>query len=251
MKKLLLVEIIILSVVVAGSITAATMSSPNYKIESDSLNVGGQSQQTSTNYNLRETIGEIATGLSTSTAYKLLAGYQQMQEVYISVSVSPGSVVMSPTIGGLTGGQSNGQTTVTVITDSPSGYSLNVKANSSPALATSTFSFADYTPQISGTPDFNWSVPATTSEFGFTPEGADIVQKFKDNGSSCNTGSGDTADACWYGFSTTYETIAQSYLSNQPSGTSTTIKFRAESGNQNVQPPGDYRAVITITAVPN
>jgi len=249
MKKFLLIGIITLFPAVS-SILAASMSSPNYKIESDSLNIGGE-YQTSTNYKMEDTVGEIATGVSASDSYKLKAGYQQMQEVYISMSVFPSSVSMTPSIGGLTGGQSNGSTTITVITDSPSGYSLSVRANSSPALATSTYSFADYTPQLSETPDFNWSVLATTSEFGFTPEGNDIVQRFKDNGSTCNTGSNDTADACWYNFSTTDETIAQSYLPNQPSGTSTILKFRAESGNQNVQPPGDYRAIIIITTIPN
>jgi len=248
-KKFLFIGIIALFLAVS-SILAASMSSPNYNIESDSLNIGGE-PQTSTNYKMKDTIGEIATGVSASDSYKLKAGYQQMQEVYISVSVVPSSVSMTPSLGGLTGGQSNGSTTVTVITDSPSGYSLSVRTNSSPALTTLAYSFADYTPQLDGIPDFNWSVLAATSEFGFTPEGNDIVRKFKDNGSVCNTGSNDTVDACWYNFSTTDETIAQSYFPNQPLGVPTLIKFRAESGSQNVQPPGDYQAIIIITAIPN
>ena len=228
------------------------MGSDTYRMWQSSINVGGHGgSQTSTSYHLRETIGEIATGLSTSTLYKLFAGYQQMQEVYLALS-APSQVTMSPSIGGITGGQSDGTATTTVTTDSPSGYALSVRASSSPAMATSSYSFADYIPAIAGTPDYTWSIPATTSEFGFTPEGSDIVQKFLDNGSSaCNTGSSETTDACWYNFSTSDETISQTYSANHPNGTQTIIKFKAESGTSNIQEPGEYQATITITAIPN
>ena len=249
MKKSIFIIVIISLAVAIYPVLAYVASSTNYRIQSDSINVGGV-RQTSTNYMSEDTIGEISSGVSSSTNYKLKAGYQQMQEVYIALSV-PSQVVMSPAIGGVSGGQSNGIATTTVITDSPSGYTLSVKAGASPALATSSYSFADYTPSIVGTPDYSWSIPATSSEFGFTPEGSDIVQKFLDNGSVCNAGSNDTTDACWYNFSTSYETIAQTYSANHPNGTQTIVKFRAESGTQHIQVAGEYQATITFTAIPN
>lgn len=235
----------------------ALSQSSNYKIQFESINIGGEEFSTSALYKLKDTIGEVATGLSESSLYKLFAGYRQMDEVFISISVSPSAITMSPSIGGLTGGVSNGSTTVTVITDNLAGYQLQLKATTSPALRCQTECnpatdyFLDYTPENPAIPDFNWLVLATTSEFGFTPEGSHLVQKFKDNGTSCNTGNVDTLDRCWYNLSTNNETIAQSFSNNQPSGTQTVVKFRAESGAQNFQPSGTYQATIIFTSTPN
>jgi len=232
------------------AIFAESMQSSGYKIQSDSINVGGV-RQVSDNYQSEDTIGEADTGLSNSDNYALKAGYQQMQEVYLSLSVTNPSIIMSPDIGGVSGGQSNGSTSATVITDNPGGYSLSVKASTAPAMATSTYSFDDYTTGTAG-PDFTWSIANTTSEFGFTIEGSDIMQKFKDNGfDTCNSGSTDSPDACWYKFTTSTETVAQKYLPNHPSGASTALKLRAESGTSHIQTAGQYQATITITAVTN
>lgn len=233
----------------AYSFFAAAMSSQNYKIQSDSVNVGGVSEN-SANYKMDETIGEIGTGEASSESYKLKAGYQEMQEVYLSVS-SPLDVTMSPSIGGVTGGTGNGSASWTVITDNPAGYILSIKASASPALQSGANNFADYTPAGS-VPDYDWSVANADSEFGFTAEGAKLVQKFKDDGvSSCNSGSSDTADKCWYKFLTSNETISNSASSAYPSGESTTVKFRAQSGSSHLQVAGTYTATITATVLPN
>ena len=249
MKNFLLFIIILLTIIIVSPVFAYVMSSPTYRIQSDSVNIGGE-RQTSTDYYLEDTIGEVATGLSTSTSYNIKAGYQQMQEIYIAVSAFS-EAVMSPNIGGLTGGISNGFSTITVITDNPSGYTTSIKADSSPALATSSYSFVDYTPSSTSTPDYIWSIDNTTSEFGFTPEGFHIIQKYKDNENACATGTQDTVNSCWYNFLTSDETISQSYSANHPSGTETILKFRAESGSSHVQVAGEYKATITITAVAN
>ena len=192
------------------------MESTNYRIWQSSLNVGGGEEQISPNYRLRETI-----------------------------------VVMSPAIGGVAGGISNGSSTWTVLTDSPSGYSLSIRANASPALTDGVGnSFSDYTPATAD-PDFTWSVPATTSEFGYTVEGADTAPLFLDNGIACNTGTANAPDKCWFNTFTTNQMIANSSSANHPAGTQTTVKFRTESGNQHIQPAGTYTAVITATAVAN
>ena len=224
------------------------MTSTNYQIETDSINVGGTDFSTSTNYVLSDTVGEVGTGIGTSTNFNLFAGYRQMQEIYIALN-EISDVSMSPNIGGITGGTSNGSTTVTVTTDSLSGYSLTVEASTDPALKDGSNSIDDYTP-AGGNPDFSFGVAATDAEFGFTPEGADITNRFKDNASSCNTGSGDTADACWDGLSTTPIAVSQSAGSNHPTGVDTVLKFRTEVGSSKVQSEGTYTATVTVTALP-
>jgi hypothetical protein len=233
---------------IAAPTSGAEMVSNNYLIWSSYINVGGH-PQTSNNYKMRETIGGFATGGSISPSFKLNAGWQPMQETVISLT-SPSDVTMDPAIGGVTGGTGNGQAVWTVTTDSPSGYTLAIKANTSPALQSDSYSFANYTP-AGANPDYSWLIGSADSEFGFTPEGNDIVQEYRDDSSTCNTGADDTADKCWYGFSASDETIAQSFSANHPSGTTTTVKFRAESGSSHLQPEGTYQATITVTATAN
>ena len=237
-----------------GAVLAFEMGSPDYRIWESSINVGGLDYQDSERYRLRETIGEAIAGDASSPSYKLRSGYQPMLETYIAAAALPEGVTMSPSIGGVTGGQSNGTTTIKVTTDSPSGYSLFVRTFASPALATSSYSFADYIPASSSVPDYNWSIPAATTGFGFTPYGSHTVDKYRYIGPTCDPeDSGGTADEdhCWYNFSTTDEIIAASYLSNHPDGTETHIRFRAESGSQNIQSPGEYSATLIITVIPN
>lgn len=229
----------------------ATMSSTNYKIEKDSINSGGIDQQSSTNYNLQETIGEIGTGLSSSASYKLYSGYRQIESGIISIS-DVGNFSMSPAIGGITGGTGNGSAIWTVTTDNSIGYTLSIKASTSPALQSATSNFADYTPSGSATPDYSWSISSSDSEFGFTIEGADTASRFLDNGSNtCNTGSTSGTDTCWYNLAISDLTIASSSSLNYPAGTATTVKFRAQSGTSHVQEDGTYSATITVTAITN
>lgn len=179
-------------------------------------------------------------------------GYRQSDPsgtgtTYITVS-APADVTLSPAIGGLSGGVGDGNAVWKVTTNSSSGYQLDIKASSSPALAVSPYSFADYVPSTAN-PDYNWSVSSSASEFGYTVEGTHTASKFLDNGSACATGSGNVADRCWLGFSTTDQTIATSAAANEPSGTDTTVKFRAEAGNQRMQEDGNYTATVVVTAV--
>ncbi len=228
----------------------AAMSSANYKIPADSINIGGRDDSSSATYRIKDTIGEIATDESQSASFKLKAGYQQMAVEYVISISSPSDVSMTPAIGGVTGGVGNGQAVWTITTDNPIGYSASIKASANPALQSGANSFANYTP-AGANPDLNWLIASTDSEFGFTPEGSHIIQKYKDDGVNCNTGALDTLDKCWYYFSTTDENIAYSSSSNQPTGAATTVKFRAQSGTSHLQVEGNYTATITMTAVMN
>lgn len=224
---------------------AQVMESNNYRIQSDSINFGG-GLSSSTNYTLESTGGEIATGESSSASYNLKAGYQQMVSSYIAITAAA-SVVMSPSIPGLTGGTSNGSTSVIVTTDNPAGYTLSIHASSSPAMVSGANSILDYVP--GGDPDFTFTTDASDSHFGFTPSGDDIADRFKDDGAACNTGALDTALACWDGLSTSPESIAERASANTPLGTETVIDFRVGIGGSVGQAVGIYTATTTLTAI--
>ncbi len=225
---------------------AEMMSSSNYKVEIDSINFGG-GRSLSGSYTIEDTAGEVGTGVSSSTNFTMQAGYQQYSTS--NLYVTPASnVTMSPSIPGLTGGTSNGQTSLTVSTDNPAGYETKIKADNSPALITSYDSFADYVP-AGANPDYAFTNTSTNSTFAFTPEGSDIVTRYKNSGVSCGVGGSDDSNACWDGLSTSDRTIAIRNSSNMPAGTVTTLRFRAESGSSHVQADGVYTATTTITVV--
>ncbi len=238
----------------------AVSTSTNYKIWGSDVNVGGDEYQTSTNYEMSDTIGGFTPGESASDNYKVKSGYQQMVASF-SLSISSPSDVDMGSIPGLTGGAATGEADWTVITDNPAGYSLSVKSSTSPALQGQSQgdSFADYTEAESGTPDYSWSVADSTAEFGFTPESGHLVSKYKDNGSECGVGSSDTADKCWYHLLDSNENICNNYSANHPSGTVTTLKFKGELYNADGIPDNEsgmliedsYQAAITVTALAN
>lgn len=237
----------IVSILVAQVSIAQVMNSGSYSIQNDSINFGG-GLSSSTSYTQESTFGEVATGQSSSAAYNIFAGYQQMADVYIAIA-AVSDVTLSPSIDGATGGTANGSATITVTTDNDAGYELYIKASSSPALVSGLDFFADYTP-VGINPDFSFGIAATEAEFGFSPEGVDVTQEYLDNGSSCNTGVLDTVSACWGPLTTSNELIATRSTENNPSGTATVVRFRAESGSSNMQQAGVYVATTTVTAIP-
>ncbi|MFH1170823.1 MAG: hypothetical protein V1704_04665 [Candidatus Vogelbacteria bacterium] len=221
---------------------AQVASSPNYRLQSDSLNFSG-GLSSSLNYGLESTLGETATGGSTSTNYGLLVGYQQMLVSTLSITAPSDASLSAITAAGV----STGSVAWTVITDNPAGYTLSIKAGSSPALTAGSESVSDYSPG-GAVPDYSWSVGAAASAFGFSPEGADTASRYLDNGSSCGIGASNASDQCWDGFSTANRTIAQSSTSNTPSGVATTVKLKVEVGADKTQTTGSYTATLTVTA---
>lgn len=247
-----IVEAVALTVIVLVAAYAApyavgqVMTGGSYRIQSDSINFGGVRSE-SESYSLEDTAGEIATGVSSGSAFKVNAGFQQMQESIISITAAS-DVVMSPAIGGVTGGTSNGSTSFTVITDNPAGYMVTVRASTSPAMQSEDDTIADFGSPASS-PSFAFSADASESVFGFSPEGDDIADSFRDDGASCGSGSDDTEDACWAGLSTASQTIVSRTSANHVSGTQTTLKFRVTVGSARIQAPGTYIATTTVTAI--
>ena len=226
--------------------SAQVMSSTNYGIRSDSVNVGG-GFSTSTNYNEQDTVGEVGNDISTSSNYSLKAGYQQMQEVYISMS-SLVTVNLSPSLGGITGGMATGSSLVVITTDDPAGYQLLYSSQNSPAMQSGANTILDYLPSGAG-PDFLFATTSNKAQFAFSPEGLDIAARYKDNGSICGAGSSDTTDRCWDGLATSSRVISQRASANHPLGNSTNIKFRLNIGTGAVVPQGLYTATTTLTAL--
>jgi len=246
----LTVQSTLLTAVVLGSllvVQADARSSPNYALESDSINFAG-GLSTSSQFSLESTAGEIATGNGESASYSLRAGYQQMQAVFLSITAAA-NVEMAPALLGLTGGFANGSTSVTVLTDSPAGYELTIAATQSPAMVRGPEAIPDYISGAAPLPDLAFTLGSAPAYFGFSPEGSDIVTRFRDNGTTCGVGALDTLSACWLGLSTTPIVIA-SGGANQPNGTPTLLRFRVGlSPNASVL-AGDYIATTTITALP-
>lgn len=226
-------------------VSAQTMQSTNYRIQSDSINMGG-GLSSSTNYTLESTAGEVATGDSDSASYGLRAGYQQMVNTFISMT-APGNVSMTPTLSGIVGGTANGSTTVTVTTDSSAGYQLSISASQSPAMQKGADSISDYVP--GGNPDFIFNTNADDSHFGYSPSGVDTATRFKDNGITCGGGSQENDLACWDGLDTVDEAISVRTSANTPDGSTTTVNFRVGIGSSVIQTSGTYTATTTLTAV--
>jgi hypothetical protein len=226
---------------------AQVRSSTSYRLESDSINFAG-GLSSSSNYTLESTAGEIATGPSDSATYSLRAGYQQMQSVFISMT-DPGNVELTPSIGGLTGGTASGSLAVMVLTDSPSGYELTISAENAPAMRKGSDVIDDYVPVASPNPDYSFITGSTDVFFGFSPAGADVINRYRNDTAVCAAGSLSTAQTCWDGLTTTPQAIARG-SSNQPSGATTTVYFRVGIGGNAAVPPGEYVATTTLTALP-
>ncbi|MFH0846068.1 MAG: hypothetical protein V1851_01565 [Patescibacteria group bacterium] len=231
---------------------AFVSSSSNYRLQSDSVNTGGI-LSTSPNYRMEDTVGELATGDSAGTDYKIFAGYQQMQESNLSVS-APSDVVMPGLT--LTQNTSVASTTWNVITDNAAGYSTTVYTEVSALCGdrdgqgaldslcdTNTGeSFGDYSLTKS-----LWDV-SNDYKFGWSAYGNDVSGFGPDT--SCTHPIGNLVPSgglLWQGFdaSTTFE-IASSTTRTTLAGVDTTMCLATEQDNI-LAPSGDYGVVVVIT----
>jgi len=234
---------------------AFVMESSGYRIQSDSVNVGGARSESS-NYIQESTVGEIATGRSESSSYRLKAGYQQTQEAFLAISAIA-DITMSPDLGGITGGTANGGAQFTVETDNEAGFQVTIKTDSDNGMEGETqsgtiFHLETATPEV---PDYTFtSAPANSSAFAYTINSSttgEIVQAFRNNGSNtCNTGSTETDDNCWIAATTTARTIISTTSRTPTSGATSTIFFRVvvSENHSPILPADIYTATTTLTA---
>lgn len=225
---------------------AYVMNSSNYRVQSDSINIGGNAAQSSNYDVVKDTAGEVASGNSTSTTYKLKGGYQFMQEVFIGLT-SPGNITMNnismtqhTAIG--TGNAWN------VKTDNSGGYILSLNCDRVNCLYSGTNQFADYTEVTAGTPEY-WDITSGDYEFGFSVYGSDVNTATWGSDSVCGTGNAYSNNLKYRGFaSVTSIQVASSNVRTTLSGTDTILCVAAEQRNV-YAPSGDYTSNVTGTAV--
>jgi hypothetical protein len=247
----------------SDNVSAIIMSSANYRIQADDSLTPAGGNSSSVNYSFRDTMGEFSTGPSVSTSgmYDVRAGYQEMLETYISISPPP-TITLLPNIPGITGGTADASATWNVITDSPSGFNMQIKTTNSPnAMLFNGNDVSHYFANYPTTPTYNWNTPATASAwFGLTPEpqrtpvddSADTVHAFLDNGSNtCGTGSTNGINTCWAGFNGAANTsIINRTVRTAVAGENYLIRFRAQSNHEFLQ-QGIYTAIVTVTVYQN
>lgn len=179
----------------------------------------------------------------------------------ISFIVASNDVTMSPNLGGITGGTSNGTTGFRILTNNDTGFNVTLTASSTASGNAmqgdvNGGSIPNFGQTATTVPEYVFSVGANAAAFGYTVTASttsDIAQGFLDNGVLCNTGVGDTAGACWAHPSTTARTIINRTTATTASGATSTIAFRVTI-NANPSPaiPEDtYVATSTLTAVTN
>lgn len=169
------------------------------------------------------------------------------------------NVVLSPTLGGLTGGTSGGETQVIVATNNSTGYTMTLAASSSAGMTgTSTGqTIPAYISSVAGVPDYNFTVPANKAYFGYTVSASttsDLNISFRDNASACGIGALDTVaggDHCWLAATTSSKTIVST--GTYSTGSTSTLKFRVQIQANPVPmiPSDNYIATTTLTVTAN
>lgn len=162
------------------------------------------------------------------------------------ITISTGSdVTMSPNLG-VTSDTSTGSSSWIVKTNHATGYTLGVKASTSPALASGSNSFADYTEATAGTPDL-WTLATGAKEFGYSAYGDDVPDATWGTGSSCGSGATIPTDLKYVGTKITDKVIATRNSVTPTAGITTNICFAAAQKDV-YAPSGTYTATITATA---
>lgn len=212
-------------------------------------------------------------GSLSQNLFSLLRGfgsYQAMAATTGSVTVTvavgkevsitaPGNFSLTGTINGISGGTATGNAAFSVLNSSELGFNMTIKASTSPALATGSYNFSDYSPNAStGTPDYTWAAPsAGSSSFAFSV-GADTGtyanQKFRNTSSLCNQGSTNSTTNCWSGFNgtTAIPVVSTSAFSSVPVTETISLKAAFTSGNNTaMEADANYQATITATVATN
>ncbi len=133
----------------------AFMSSTNFQIISDTIGVGG-GLSTSTSYGLQDTLGTISIGIVSSTSYRIIGGFQTSESNGITLQVNNTSLNLGTLSSSMV---SSANTTATVTTDAPTGYTLSVGAVTGTSV----------------TPVADGSITAGSEEYGLTTTGAESL----------------------------------------------------------------------------
>lgn len=170
------------------------------------------------------------------------------------------SVVLSPSIAGITGGTAVGTSTVAVLTNNATGYNMTIMASSSLGMIGNNGALGGvipaYVPSTPGVPDYNFNAPANTARFGYTVDAAsstDVAPAFRWTGSACNTGASTGGGHCWLNASTSAVTIINRSTPTSITGATSSIGFRVTimPSPSPAIPQDTYVATTTLTATTN
>lgn len=167
---------------------------------------------------------------------------KQLVAAEISMTVASTSMVLLPAIPGLTGGKGNASTSINIVTNNHSGYSVTLGVEED---------FPSY-------PWFNYPAVIPEDWEDSPPNGTAIFGVGLTNGSlsSANNASGYAScsgvESCWSEVSTsTPRTMVTVVSPTSPEGDNFFLKFRAQipANSDPLIPAGWYQGTGTITAI--
>lgn len=226
-------------------IKAQGMTSTKYKIISSDINAGGRDDQTSTTYKMQDTIGGIATGISDSALYKLMAGYRTVDDLSISFSISDlaiGFGNFSSTNVRYATSDENGATSepvaqnptyITISTNAPNGVIISARSEGDSSDA-GIYKSSSPTKLI------------TAASCATVDNGVESYALYVKNvGSNLTAASGFNGETC----AGTISTIGQTILTaSVPLITNNTADVALKAATAGVTAAGSYADVITLTA---
>ena len=176
------------------------------------------------------------------------------QSIYNEIALSIGSsLVLSPSIPGVTGGVSSGELPFNIKTNNPLGYQVDLKFSEAVPfrhLFSPSFYILNYVPQVSGVPDYNLVTPGKSYGFAYSVFSDNATQLFRHSGSTCGVGSDNTLGKCWFNQAdaSLATTIVERNTPTTAEGATSTLQFRVVV-DQNATPmllEGEYQATVTV-----
>lgn len=172
-------------------------------------------------------------------------------EVIVTLTVDAGisitdaaDTAMSRNLG-VTANEAIATSTWNVKTNNAAGYTLGVRATTSPAMRNGTNNILDYTPTVAATPE-TWSV-TNGAEFGFSAFGTDVSSGTW--GATTNCGAAHTPNPTlkYRDFDTSDITIGTRSSTTTTAGVDSTVCYAVEQDTFYI-PSGVYQATIVATA---
>ncbi|MBA3550989.1 hypothetical protein H0W32_02155 [Patescibacteria group bacterium] len=186
---------------------------------------------------------------------QLTTAVSASDSVIITLTVDPGITITSPSDTamsrnlGVAVDTATAATTWNVKTNNSLGYTLAVKATSTPAMRHSngTDSILNYSETVGGTPE-TWSVSSATAEFGYSAFGTDVPTATWGTDTDCiNAAHVNSATLKYVGLSTSDKTIATRASTTTPTGVDATVCYAVQQNGYYI-PSGTYTATVTATA---
>ena len=180
------------------------------------------------------------------------------QSIYNEIALSIGSsLVLSPSIPGVTGGVSSGELPFNIKTNNPLGYQVDLKFSEAVPfrhLFSPSFYILNYVPVATGVPDYNLVTPTKSHGFAYSVYSDNATQLFRHSGSTCGVGSDNTLGKCWFNRvdASVPTTIIERSGATGAEGATSTLQFRVlvDQNPMPMLPNGEYQATVTVTVLP-